>query len=351
MNARFRSAESGLCYPEPSFSGLPCMAPLHRSLAPASTALAVCAASALILAVPAQAADNERFQVDRQLIRKQGDAVLALLSYSAILDLTASSLSINNAQSGNPSVTMSQLGGGATMSKETPIYLEGAIGYSRYDPVFIASKGNEQRALPLKWNSGMLQGGVGWDFPLSEDGEWVVRPIANIALGAIASDVRLGQWWLENRTGIDFDFADGGQMTAGGLGAALMLDYEHVEATHEIDLELRYSYMHLEGIAGSKDMQSKADSSTANLYARWRAPISDWQLLGKPFRYVLEASHSRYFGDQAGVLGFDYLSSLGAGIELDSSAYSMIITRTRLVGRYMFGNNVHGFSVGLACSF
>ncbi len=29
----------------------------------------------------------------------------------------------------------------------------------------------------------------------------------------------------------------------------------------------------------------------------------------------------------------------------------MIITRTRLVGRYVFGNNVSGFSVGLAVSF
>lgn len=309
------------------------------------------AALGLVLALPAMADEDGKFHLDKLSIRNQADAVLALLSYSAILDLTASSLSINNAQSGNPSVTMTQLGGGATMSKTTPLYLEGAIGYSRYDPVFIASRGQEQRPIPLKWNSGMLQGGVGWDFPLTENGEWVIRPIANIALGAIASDVKLGEWWLENKSKIDFDFADNGQMTAGGLGAALMLDYEHVEASHEIDLEFRYSYMHLESIAGSKDIQGKADSSTANLYARWRAPVSDWHLLGKPFRYVLEASHSHYFGDQAGVLGFDYLSSVGAGIEVDSSAYPIYVTRTRLVGRYMFGNNVHGFSVGLACSF
>lgn len=42
---------------------------------------------------------------------------------------------------------------------------------------------------------------------------------------------------------------------------------------------------------------------------------------------------------------------LGAGLELDSSAYDVFITRTRLVGRYVFGTNVRGFSVGLAVSF
>ncbi|MBE9608322.1 hypothetical protein INR99_03075 [Chitinilyticum litopenaei] len=303
-----------------------------------------------MLAFPAQAADKG-FHADKVAIRKQGDAVLALLSYSAILDLTASSLSFENAQSDNPSLTMAQMGGGATLSKEVPLYLEGAIGYSRYDPVFLISNGQETRPIPLKWNSGMLQGGIGWDFPVGENGEWVIRPIANIALGAIASDVKLGEWWLENKANVDFNFGDGGQMTAGGLGGALMLDYEHVSPEHDIDLELRYSYIHLEGMGGSKDLQSKADSMTANIYARWRAPIADWTLLGKPFRYVLETSHSRYYGDQAGVLGFDYLTTLGAGIELDSSAYPILVTRTRLVGRYVFGNGVEGFSVGLACSF
>jgi hypothetical protein len=73
--------------------------------------------------------------------------------------------------------------------------------------------------------------------------------------------------------------------------------------------------------------------------------------LQRPLRYVLEASHTQYLGDQRGALGFDYLTSLGVGIEIDSTAYTQIITRTRLVGRYMFGNNVDGYSLGLAVSF
>jgi hypothetical protein len=52
-----------------------------------------------------------------------------------------------------------------------------------------------------------------------------------------------------------------------------------------------------------------------------------------------------------GALGFDNLNSLGVGLELDSSAHGIIVTRTRLVFRYKFGDNVEGTSVGFAISF
>lgn len=45
------------------------------------------------------------------------------------------------------------------------------------------------------------------------------------------------------------------------------------------------------------------------------------------------------------------MTSLGVGLELDSSKYPVFITRTRLVARYMFGNNTTGYGVGLAMSF
>ncbi len=57
------------------------------------------------------------------------------------------------------------------------------------------------------------------------------------------------------------------------------------------------------------------------------------------------------FGPQCGALGFDHLASVGAGFEIDTSAHSGIISRARLVGRYVFGDNVSGFSIGLAASF
>jgi hypothetical protein len=278
------------------------------------------------------------------------NSVLALMSYSAIPDLASSSLAINNAESGNPSISMTQFGGGFTTSKEVPVYLEGAAAYSRYDPGFIAYSGAQERSIPLKWTSVTVQGGVGWDFPIAE--YWVIRPIFNFSVGQIVSDVKVAGVAVRSVIGEDSDFFDGGSLSVGGLGGSMMLSYEFAEQDkRNVDFQLRYSYIHLQSIAGSSAVAGYSDSSTANLYYRYRAPISDWELLNKPVRYVFEASLSHYLGDQAGVLGFDYLSSLGLGFELDSSAHNVWVTRTRLVARTMFGQNVSGYSFGFAMSF
>ena len=74
-------------------------------------------------------------------------------------------------------------------------------------------------------------------------------------------------------------------------------------------------------------------------------------MLKRPLRYVLEYSHSEYIGDQRGALGFDRLSTVGAGVEFDSSAYEVFVTRTRLLLRHMYGNGVSGLALSLAVSF
>jgi hypothetical protein len=45
------------------------------------------------------------------------------------------------------------------------------------------------------------------------------------------------------------------------------------------------------------------------------------------------------------------MASLGAGIEFDSSAKDIWVTRWRALVRYKFGDNVHGWALGLAVSF
>ena len=97
-------------------------------------------------------------------------------------------------------------------------------------------------------------------------------------------------------------------------------------------------------------VKGHADAENLSLYLRRRAPTG-LMLLSRPLRYVLEGARTEYFGAQRGMLGFDALNSLGAGFEVDSSKYDIIISRTRLVGRYMFGENTEGYSVGLAVSF
>jgi hypothetical protein len=60
-------------------------------------------------------------------------------------------------------------------------------------------------------------------------------------------------------------------------------------------------------------------------------------VIDNPLRHVLEAANSIYLGDQRGRFGFNHLTSLGTGIEFDSSKYKAVVTRTRIVARYAFG--------------
>lgn len=100
-------------------------------------------------------------------------------------------------------------------------------------------------------------------------------------------------------------------------------------------------------LAAENALQRQANAA---LYLRRRAPTS-LLLFDRPLRYVLEGAHTQYLGAQRGLLGFDALSSLGSGLEPDLSRFDILVTRLRLVGRYMFGRNTDGYSIGLAASF
>jgi len=303
-----------------------------------------CAAAPAALAQPT-------LRLSKDDLQKRANGVLALMSFSIVPDITTSSLSIGSGggtTSGSTEFFMTQLGGGDTISKSVPIYLEGVLAGSRYDPTFIATQGAETRTIPTKWNSVSATGGIGWDFKLTD--ELKLRPIFNFALGNVTSDLRAASWYVGQKTGQDVTFLDRGSLNAYGLGGSIMLDYEHYRPGYEVDVELRYSDIRLKSFDSSAAVQGNAVAQSANLWARYRAPTG-FVMLQRPLRYVLELTHSEFLGDQRGVLGFDRLTSVGAGLELDSSAYNMIITRTRLVGRYVFGTNVSGFSVGLAVSF
>ncbi|MGX9693635.1 hypothetical protein [Achromobacter anxifer] len=307
------------------------------------------AALACAAAAPAQAQQGLRLSKDD--LQKRANGVLAIMSFSIVPDITTSALSIGTGTgsvSGSSEFSMSQLGGGDTISKSVPIYLEGVLAWSRYDPTFVATQGAESRTIPTKWNSVSATGGIGWDFKLTD--ELKLRPIFNFALGNVTSDLRAASWYVGRQTGKDINFLDKGSLNAYGLGGSLMLDYEHYRPGYEVDVELRYSDLRLQSFDSSAAVQGHATAQSANLWARYRAPTG-FVMLQRPLRYVLELTHSEFLGDQRGILGFDRLTSVGAGLELDSSAYNVIITRTRLVGRYVFGNNVSGISVGLAVSF
>ncbi|MDM0112722.1 hypothetical protein QTI66_11230 [Variovorax sp. J22R133] len=282
-------------------------------------------------------------------VRDHANSVLSLMAYSVVPDLASSSLSITNANTDDPGVVMSQLGGGFTISKSFPLYLEGAVAWSRYDPTFVATNGTESRSIPTRWNSLSGTAGIGWDFPITS--ELAFRPIFDFSLGKVASDLTVAKAIVERITDRDINFLNGGTLNAYGLGGAVMLDWEHYREDYEVDVELRYSDIELRSFGGTTDaVKGKASARTANIWARYRAPTGMYAL-DRPIRYVLEFSHSRYLGSETNVLGFDYLTTLGTGLELDTSAHKVYVTRLRAVVRYVFGNNVSGFSLGLAASF
>jgi hypothetical protein len=264
-------------------------------------------------------------------------------------DVTTGSLSFSNEATGNPDFAMTSLGGGFTTSKVFPLFLEGTAGISRYDPTFVASDGVEERAIPVKWNVVTVTVGIGWDFPVAKD--LVLRPMANFSYGHLESDTSLAGRVIESRSDATLEFLDGGRLDAYGLGGSLMLDYENYLPEREIDLELRYTNIQLQSFGStSTGAKGSAAAQSVNLWSRWRAPTG-LTLMERPMRYVLEYVYTRFLGDLDGVLGFNHLNSVGAGLELDVSKYDIIMTRARLVGRYKFGDNVTGWSVGFAVSF
>jgi hypothetical protein len=282
-------------------------------------------------------------------LQERVNAALGVMSFALTPDVTTGSLSLNNAPTENPDLAMTTLGGGATMSQEVPIYLEGTAGYSRYDPTFVASDGENEKRIPTKWNSLSLTGGIGWDFPVIQDLKF--RPVFNFSLGRVASDAKVAGSIVQHKKGDEVDFLENGTLEVYGLGGSLVLDYERYREQNEIDVELRYSNIQLQSYGDTTAaVEGSADAQSINLWSRWRAPTG-FTLLERPVRYVFEAVHTEYLGDMRGALGFDALNSLGIGLELDSSKYDIFITRTRLVFRYQFGDNVEGTSVGFAVSF
>jgi hypothetical protein len=281
-------------------------------------------------------------------LQRLANGVLGIMSYTVAPDVTTSSLSVQNAATANPGLTMTQFGGGFTWSKDTPLYLEGNAAYSRYDPTFVASDGTAQRPLPVKWNALSATGGIGWDFPLAP--HWTLRPIFNFTLGYVTSDLNIAKWWLENNTDIDLEFLDNGKMNARGVGGSLMIDYEMFAPDADVDLELRYTNVKLRNSGDLSDrIKGSASAESASIWARRRVPTG-WTAWDRPIRYVLEGAYTRFLGSQVEV-GVEHMASVGAGIEFDSSAYDIWATRWRGVVRYKFGPDISGWSLGLAVSF
>jgi hypothetical protein len=285
--------------------------------------------------------------VGTNYLKKRADALMTITGYSLTPDVTTGNLNINSA-GGRSALQMVSLGGGDRISATLPLYLEGTMAFNRYNPTFTDGIGSSSLTIPMYWNSVTGTGGVGWDFPITD--ELRFRPIANIMLGHLESDASIVGRYINNNRDVNLQFLNSGRMNSYGLGGSVMLDYENYKPDQEIDIELRYTNIAIQTFDSSTAVQGSADSQSLSLWARSRIP-TPFMALDRPLRAVFEVANTQFLGDLRGTLGFSSLSSLGTGIELDRSASDPIFSRIRIVFRYQFGQNVQGTSIGLAASF
>ena len=288
-----------------------------------------------------------RAQVSDADLQKRANAILTLMGFSLVPDVTTGALAISDQSTGNPYFRQTSIAGGGRLKPDVPLYLEGTLAYGRYDPSFAV--GDAQATVSVKWQSLLGTGGVGWDFPIAR--ELALRPIFNFSLGRVESEGSVTPPAAPARSsGAALDFLANGRLNATGVGGSLMLDYERYRPQNEVDLELRYTDIHLQSFDSSQAVEGHANAQTFSLWSRYRAPTG-LTALERPVRYVLEYAYTSFLADLKGVLGFDDVHSFGAGLELDSSARDVYVTRTRLLVRYKIGNNVTGWALGLGVSF
>lgn len=305
--------------------------------------------AALFLSVTSNAnAQSALNTAANNYLKKRADAFMTITGYSLTPDVTTGSLSIRNNGGDNSDLQMISLGGGDRISANFPLYLEGTLAVNRYNPTFTDGIANTSVTVPVHWNSITGTGGIGWDFPITN--ELRFRPIANVMLGHLESDLSIASRVIQNQKGVDLQFLNGGRMNSYGLGGSVMLDYENYKPEQEIDVELRYTNIPIRTFDTSTAVQGSADSQSLGIWARSRIP-TPINLLDRPLRAVFELAHTEFLGDLRGALGFNSLSSVGTGFEIDRSASDPLFSRVRVVFRYQFGQNVHGTSIGLAASF
>ncbi len=292
---------------------------------------------------------SQDFKVVGTSLQERVNGAVAMLQYCLTPEVTTSSLSINSGEAGVNGLSMYQLGGGFTWSKTLPLYLEGNAAISRYDPVFIFSRGTATAQVPVQWETVVGTAGIGWDFPIFP--ELVLRPIANFSIGRVESKVSASGGIADGESGQDIAFLREGRLNTLGYGGSLMLDYEHYREAYEIDVEARLTNIWLQSTGGTSiAVKGTALAQSASLWTRWRAPTG-LRALDRPVRYVLEYAYSCYFGPDGDMVGFNSLNSLGAGLELDTGAWDAWVSRVRLLGRYRIGEKASGWSLGLAVSF
>ena len=282
-------------------------------------------------------------------LEKFASEALSTLGLVTIPNESASTLSFVSANASSSSFRSLQLGGGRRFSDDLPLWIEGYVGYQRYSPQLILSDGDNDLPVRAKWSGLAATGGIGWDYQFATN--WSLRPILNLSLGRIISDVKVSGG-SPNLPDQILGFLGDGGLTVGGYGGSLLLAYEERARKRDVDFTLRYTELHLITLGRSSGLDASADVAAAAAWLRLRYPIPEFELFNRPTKSVWEASLSTYPGEQGKLLGVDWLGSLGAGIELETENMGLpLVSRVRIMARYVYGEDYEGYSLGFGLSF
>jgi hypothetical protein len=301
-----------------------------------------------------------RLEQLRTTFASRRGGVLGLMGYSVIPDGSANALQVDRSSQGgsndegDPTLTLSQFGFGFTWGESFPLFTEIYFSYARYDPRAVFTR-ESARVTPFRWNNFTGTLGIGYDIRLSET-LWL-RPIVNVAAGYAASDVGLFASFIEYRRDVDLSLLTNAEVQAWGVGGALTLAHYDYRPEREIDVELRYTQIHLETFGNTVPAaRGQSTAQALGLWGRYRWP-SGWEMFGRPLRWVLDGNATAYLGDQRDAIGFSWALKVGGGIEFDTGrwelgAMGINLNRVRLIGRYFYADdNITGYSFGIGMSF
>jgi len=294
-------------------------------------------------------------------LQSRRGGVLGLMGYNVVPDGSANAISLTRGSSGDkndngsPGLTLGQFGFGFTVSDSLPLYLEIYAAYARYDPRYLFSGGDVQRGNRLRWNNLTSTIGVGWDFQIAQN--LYIRPILNGAIAYAAGDSTMFGWLIDRRTGANITALTGNNVSAWGLGGSLVLAYYDARPRREIDIELRYTQIHLETFGDTLPAaRGTSIARTVTWWGRYYWPTG-WEAFGRPVRWLIDTNFSWYVGNQARAVGFTWATRVGAGIAMDLGRQEFGVAginvgRLGLIASVLYGDRgVTGHSLGITMSF
>jgi len=196
--------------------------------------------------------------------------------------------------------------------------------------------------------------GVGLDIPVlaALGGRTVLRPILLAGYARIDSNTRFSgpnATSLAQRTqGLITDASLDSLL----LGGAIALVHDRaLGGGIDLQVGLRFNQLADIGLQATDPALNTTNGFSVTTAAVELKGPTGLDIGGLPLRWIGFAAGTWMFGQGSDALGFSSFAELGAGLELGTTGHLPWVQAISLRGSGLFGDNVTGWSVGLAMSF